>query len=174
MKTTDYGQIILDEQDIFEGLYSGKITDLTNINIDNTNTVDRFNQAKSQNVDHFPSLSHFEKTVSSIEDFDKDNQNSWFMPEEYKNMDIEDWIKSQCPPWDPEYTRVQEELALFAQHNMINVLKYLKYLVDTMRSNNIVWGVGRGSSVASYCLYLIGVHKIDSIKYNLDIKEFLK
>ena len=57
---------------------------------------------------------------------------------------------------------------------MITLLKYLKYLVDTMRENKIVWGVGRGSSVASYVLYLIGVHKIDSIKYELDIKEFLK
>jgi DNA polymerase III alpha subunit len=43
-----------------------------------------------------------------------------------------------------------------------------------MRENDIVWGVGRGSSVASYTLYLIGVHKIDSIKYELDINEFLK
>jgi DNA polymerase III alpha subunit len=57
---------------------------------------------------------------------------------------------------------------------MFDLLFYLKYLVDTMRENKIVWGVGRGSSVASYVLYLIGVHKIDSIKYELDINEFLK
>jgi len=43
-----------------------------------------------------------------------------------------------------------------------------------MRKNNLVWGVGRGSSVSSYLLYLIGVHKVDSYKYRLDIKEFLK
>jgi DNA polymerase III alpha subunit len=43
-----------------------------------------------------------------------------------------------------------------------------------MRSSNIVWGVGRGSSVASYALYLIGIHKIDPIKYNLSINEFFK
>jgi DNA polymerase III alpha subunit len=43
-----------------------------------------------------------------------------------------------------------------------------------MHQNNVVWGVGRGSSVASYVLYLLGVHKIDSLKYNLDIHEFLK
>jgi DNA polymerase III alpha subunit len=48
------------------------------------------------------------------------------------------------------------------------------YLVDVMRENSVVWGVGRGSSVASYVLYLIGVHKIDSVKYNLDFKEFFK
>jgi DNA polymerase III alpha subunit len=46
--------------------------------------------------------------------------------------------------------------------------------VETMRVNNIVWGVGRGSSVASYVLYLIGVHKIDSMYYDLDIEEFLR
>jgi hypothetical protein len=48
------------------------------------------------------------------------------------------------------------------------------YALFTMRENKIVWGVGRGSSVASYVLFLIGVHKINSIKYNLDINEFLK
>jgi len=57
---------------------------------------------------------------------------------------------------------------------MFDLLIYLKYLVDTLRSQNIVWGVGRGSSVASYCLYLIGVHKVNSMQYNLDIHEFLK
>jgi DNA polymerase III alpha subunit len=50
----------------------------------------------------------------------------------------------------------------------------MKYIVDTLRANNIVWGVGRGSSVASYVLHLIGVHKIDSIKYSIPIEEFFK
>ena len=70
--------------------------------------------------------------------------------------------------------RVNQELELFHKHGMIDLLYYLKYLVDTMRENNVVWGVGRGSSVASYVLYLIGIHRIDSIKYELDIHEFLK
>ena len=51
---------------------------------------------------------------------------------------------------------------------------FMKYLVDTLRKNNIIWGVGRGSSVASYVLYLLGVHRIDSLYYDLDITEFLK
>ena len=57
---------------------------------------------------------------------------------------------------------------------MTNVLRYMVYLVNFMRENNIVWGVGRGSSVASYVLYLIGVHRIDSIQYGLDWREFLR
>jgi DNA polymerase III alpha subunit len=54
------------------------------------------------------------------------------------------------------------------------LLKYLKYLVDVMTENKIIWGVGRGSSVASYVLYKLGVHRIDSMFYNLDVHEFLR
>ncbi len=57
---------------------------------------------------------------------------------------------------------------------MLVLLKTMKYIVDTLRENNIVWGVGRGSSVASYVLFLLGVHKIDSVKYDLPIEEFFK
>ena len=57
---------------------------------------------------------------------------------------------------------------------MIDLLRWCKYFVDTCTNNDILWGVGRGSSVASYILYLIGVHRINSIKYNLDWKEFLR
>jgi DNA polymerase III alpha subunit len=63
---------------------------------------------------------------------------------------------------------------MFQERNLFNLLKYLKYLVDTMKSNNVIWGVGRGSSVASYVLYLLGVHRIDSMYYDLDPKEFLR
>jgi DNA polymerase III alpha subunit len=43
-----------------------------------------------------------------------------------------------------------------------------------MRTNHIIWGVGRGSSVASHVLYKLGVHRINSLHYNLDIQEFLR
>lgn len=96
----------------------------------------------------------------------------WFIPDEYKNMDIEAFLVDQCP--EENYDRLVKELELYRNHNMIPVLKTVKYIVDTLRKHNIVWGVGRGSSVASYVLYLIGIHKIDSVKYNLPIEEFFK
>ena len=99
----------------------------------------------------------------------------WFIPQEYQNMDIEKWVWSQVDQDNEERVfRVSQELELFNKNNMIPVLKTIKYIVDTLRKNKVVWGVGRGSSVASYVLYLIGVHKIDSIKYNLPIEEFFK
>ena len=173
MKLNDYGQVILNSQDIFEGLYSGKITSLESLNIDDQKSVDQFNQARAQNAEAFPVLHKFEQTIDNIQHFDRKNQDNWFMGEYYKEMDIAKWLVERCQTQE-EQDRVAEELVLFIQHDMLDVLKYLKYLVDTMRYHNIVWGVGRGSSVASYCLYLIGVHKINSIKYKLDINEFLK
>ena len=66
------------------------------------------------------------------------------------------------------------ELYEFEKRGLNDVLRYVIYLVDTMRKHNIVWGVGRGSSVASYVLYIIGIHRINSIQYELDWQEFLR
>jgi DNA polymerase III alpha subunit len=79
-----------------------------------------------------------------------------------------------CGENSVQWKRVRDEYAEFESRGLAPLLKYMIYLVDFMRENKIVWGVGRGSSVASYVLYLIGVHKIDSIKYDLDFKEFLR
>ena len=97
---------------------------------------------------------------------------NWLIPLEYKNMDIEEFLVNKCP--EENYERLIQELDLYRKNNMIPVLKTMKYIVDTLREHNILWGVGRGSSVASYTLYLIGVHRIDSVKYKLPIEEFFK
>jgi DNA polymerase III alpha subunit len=105
--------------------------------------------------------------VSYSKDFD--------IPEYYKTLDVEQHIKRLASNADAKRkARVEEELDLFKARNLYPILRLLIYIVDTMRKHNLVWGVGRGSSVASYCLFLVGIHKIDSVKYNLDIKEFLK
>ena len=109
----------------------------------------------------------------SVDEYDMMNQRNWLMPEEYKQMDIAQHVIDLCKTTS-EIQRAGEELLMFQERNLFNLLKYLKYLVDTMRANNIVWGVGRGSSVASYVLYLLGVHRIDSMYYDLDPREFLR
>ena len=95
------------------------------------------------------------------------------MPKEYYELDIAQNILDQCST-DEELQRAGQELILFQDREMFVLLKYLKYLVDTMRKNNIVWGVGRGSSVASFILFLLGIHKINSLYYDLSIEEFIK
>lgn len=172
MKIDQYGQVELTEQEIFDSLYNKTITNLKGIYIDQP---DQFNNSVKINADSIDLLESLPEYAISIEQFDANLQDNWFMPEGYKStsFDIVTWLLDKCNT-DIEKDRVLEELQLFAQNDMIELLCYLRYLVDTMKENNIVWGVGRGSSVASYCLYLLNVHRIDSIKYNLDIKEFFK
>lgn len=98
--------------------------------------------------------------------------NRWLIPKEYLDMDIEAFLVGRCPK--ENYDRLMQELRLYQKHNMIDLLKAVKYLVDTFEKNDIVWGVGRGSSVASYALHLIGLHMVDSVKYKLPIEEFFK
>lgn len=171
MKHDQYSRIEITDQEAFEAIYSGILTDLKTVAL--SEGLDQFLLAKQINADSISSpfkLSDLSNV--SIEDFDKSNQTKWFMPENYCNNIIEH-IYSLCSTED-QRSRVDKELLLYAQYDLFDLLKYLKYLVDTMRANRIVWGVGRGSCVASYVLYLLGVHKIDSLKHNLNINEFLK
>ena len=114
-----------------------------------------------------------ENSDISVSEFDHVRQNHWFMPDEYKHMDIAKHMLELCVT-DDELQRVGEELLLYQEHDLFDLLRYMKYLVDVMRISRVIWGVGRGSSVASYVLYLLGVHRINSMFYDLDPREFLR
>jgi DNA polymerase III alpha subunit len=173
VKVDDYGRVIITEDQAFSALYNNTVSTLDQINLEDNSIINQFNRAAETNADNIPTLQFLKDLEIPISDFDSNNQKNWFITKEYQNFDIIDFLLSQTQN-EEQYQRVIKELELYVQYNMLDVLIYIKYLVDTMRKNNIVWGVGRGSSVASYILYLIGIHKIDSIKYNLDIHEFLK
>lgn len=172
VKIDNYGRVSITEKEAFDAVYTGKLSTLEGVTIDGP--IDQYNRARLQNADRIPAL-ELPEDLSEVskEFFDESNQCDWFMPKDAVQENLVEMLYGMCET-EVQRKRVDDELTLFIQHGMFDLLFYLKYLVDTMRQNNIVWGVGRGSSVASYVLYLIGVHKIDSIKYDLDIKEFLK
>ena len=172
MQLDQYGTSVFTPEEIFKYLYSGG-SNLNDIIVSDEDTVKQFNNAVLQNADSLPKLKIYQNPKIDLSTFDLKNQKEWFMPKDAVQENLMESLWGMCKT-DQQRARVEEELELFSQHGMIDLLFYLKYLVDTMRNNNIIWGVGRGSSVASYVLYLMGIHKIDSIKYNLDIKEFLK
>jgi DNA polymerase III alpha subunit len=168
MRLDKLGIPVYSSDDVIDLIYQGKSDILKDILVEPDTEINQFNNNADEPLKVYQELSILES------EFDSLLQNDWLMPEHYKKLDIEAWLYEQTPPWDPEHTRVQEELEAFKQRNMLDLLRWMKYFVDTCRTNNVVWGVGRGSSVASYVLYLIGVHKINSLKYNLDWREFLR
>ena len=170
MMYDQFGQAHISAEDATELLYLKPDLDLSNILFDNP---DQFNAAVKVLYSDFSQLREYKLIDANLEQFDQRNQSAWHMPPEYFKLDIAQWILDQCKT-DSELQRVAEELLLFQERDLFDLLRWLKYFVDTMRANQVVWGVGRGSSVASYVLYLIGVHRINSMYYDLDISEFLK
>lgn len=166
MKLDVYGNSIFQDNDIFNLLYKN-VVDFENIMAEPTNDITLL-------AEH--ALIHINTEINesmSVEEYDADHQDAWFIPEEYKTFDVYSYCLESCST-DEQQIRCMEELVLYEQLNLIPILSVLKYIVDTLRQNNVVWGVGRGSSVASYVLFKLGIHKIDSLKFNLDYKEFLR
>lgn len=170
MKVDQFGQVYTTESDLADSLYSKPDLDLHNIQVLDP---EQYNAS----VEHFhldiAKLKPYQKLEISVDKFDSMNQSQWFMPDEYRNFDIAAWVLNQCNS-DAELQRCGQELLLFQERNLFPLLCYLKYLVDVMREHRVIWGVGRGSSVASFVLYIIGIHKINSLYYDLSIDEFLK
>ena len=164
------GEIILDDKAVFNMLYEG--ADLTNVKCKRSEDLEIYNNI----VDEYDLNMSKLQFTSSTEDNQKYIQtclNNWFIPKKYKNINPYDYIRNLAKTQE-EIDRIEIEIQMFEERNMKNVLRFMIFFIDFMRENNIVWGVGRGSSVASYCLYLLGVHKVNSLQHNLDIKEFLK
>ena len=127
-------------------------------------------------LDCVPPLINYEilnNPEETLEDFDRRLQQTWHMPDSYKQLDIAQYILNLCTS-EAELQRCGHELLLYQERDLFNLLRFLKYLVDTMTDNCVIWGVGRGSSVSSYVLYKLGVHRIDSMFYELDVEEFLR
>lgn len=169
MKTDNYGQLILTENDLCDLYMRDPIRTIKGCFVDKQINLDSI----FLSTENLPLLVEYVDTKLSVEEFDNENQLQWQMPIEYYEMDIAKWVLDQCKT-EEELQRAGDELLQFHDRSMFPLLQYLKYLVDTMRRNNIVWGVGRGSSVASFVLFLIGIHRINSLYYQLSVDEFLK
>ena len=106
----------------------------------------------------------------------------WNIPEKYKTLDVLSYIMDRhtlITDGMPEDEIAGRELSLavelskYQSLGLTSVLRTIIWIIDTLEVNDIVWGVGRGSSVSSYVLYVIGVHDVDSYYYDLDINDFL-
>jgi len=171
MKTDDLGIPRFSHRDLIDMIYSGHADKVHVVLCDANDDIDKFNTAMEEQG--LPKLQKYIPLDVDQKTFDGVCQGEWFMPDEYKELNVFEYLYSK-PLSETEFHRVTEELKEFEKRNMLDLLRYMIYLVDFMRENDIVWGVGRGSSVASYVLYLIGVHRINSIQYGLDWREFLR
>ena len=173
IKTNKFGEMIFDEDELFDQVMSGKqIHQFENVLVHPKLDLETA-ALVLEDVPKFIEYNELIEQQETVEQFDHRCQSNWYMPNKYKQLDIAKHVLELCST-DAELQRVGEELLLFQERNLFDLLRYLKYLVDVMRENRLIWGVGRGSSLASYVLYLLEVHRINSMFYDLDPREFLR
>ena len=173
VRTDQYGQIILCEQDLVNLVMQGhEVWNMRHVTVDHDVDLERAIMTLETPSDMvhwtFP-----ENSDIAVPDWDHLQQQQWHMPNSYKSMDIAALVLDLCGS-DAELQRCGQELMMYQERGLMDLLRYLKYLVDVMQENCVIWGVGRGSSVASFVLYKLGVHRINSLYYELDPAEFLR
>jgi len=168
-----FGQLVFNENDVADLVMQGRdVASLNHMLVDTTVDLEK----AAVLLDCVPALINYDtinNPAETLEEFDRRLQQTWHMPAQYRDMDIAQYVLSLCNT-DAELQRCGQELLLYQERNLFDLLRFLKYLVDTMTDNRVIWGVGRGSSVASYVLYKLEVHRIDSMFYDLDPREFLR
>ncbi len=169
MKINACGQVARSEAELLE-LF--RINPDINLNQAVSWQTERHNAAVAEMYSDLSLLVPWTECDDPVE-YHRQNQHQWRMPEPFQQLDIAELLISRCA--DPaELERMAQELILFQDQDLFPLLRYLHWMVTVFAQNNIVMGVGRGSSVASFALYKLGVHRINSLKWNLDIREFLK
>jgi len=171
MKRDEYGTIGLTQDEIIEKLRTD-----ASFNFENLFVIDggKYLQARMDSYLEMPTIYTWGLPYSeSIVEYHSKLQEFWLMPASYQEFDIASWIMSLCKT-NEEIERVNTELELYREFKLINLLRYLKYLREIADKHKIVWGVGRGSSCASFVLFLMRIHRVDALYYKLSINEFLR
>lgn len=105
----------------------------------------------------------------------------WNIPDEYVDIDIVDYISNELIPkveqdefYDARLTRIVEEVEQIQITKSESIFRCLIYILDKMKKDNVFWGLGRGSSCSVYLFYLLELHAVDCVKYDIHYSEFFK
>lgn len=171
LKINIYGQAILSSDKLRELLLQGK--NIGHLNVIFDEEIELFKKYQSSLLNNTVVFLDAPEEKLSFDDFHKKCADEWLIPSVYQQIDVLAWLLDKCDTQE-EMKRVKDEYKLYEAKELIMLLRLFIYLVDYMRDNKFLWGVGRGSSVSSYILYLIGIHRVNSLKYGLSISDYLK
>ena len=168
------GDSIVDMPFLYEHILSGGLASQVFLSIEDCNDPEIVNFNK-----------RFKKDAISYKESSNPTSLEWCIPKSYQSMDLLDYLVSKLKDETTEfefsdeqieerYYRLKMEYRVWKKRNLIGMLRTLIYIVTMFEEHKIIWGTGRGSSCASYILYLIGLHQVDSVEYALDIGEFFR
>jgi DNA polymerase-3 subunit alpha len=82
-------------------------------------------------------------------------------------------IDKSLPEYKKYVDRAKYELDTLKELGFIDYILLVWDVINFCKTNNIPVGLGRGSAAGSLILYLIGVTRIDPVKYNLYFERFI-
>lgn len=110
---------------------------------------------------------------------------AWRLPDEYRELNLENYIVSKflnrsdeflkkygVEQYDEAVVRIAAEYEQIEKRGMVEFMRTIIYVLDTFRKNEIIWGVGRGSSCACYILFVLGLHSVDCVQHQIPLEEF--
>ena len=166
-----YGQAILSSDHLRELLLQGK--NISHLNAVLDDEIELFQKYQTELLPVGVTFLDAPEEILTFDEFHQKCADDWIFPKTYQNIDVRSWLLDKCKT-EAEINRVNTEYAMYEERDLIMLLRLFIYLISYLREKKYIWGVGRGSATSSFCLYLIGVHRVNSILYNLDIKDFLK
>jgi DNA polymerase III alpha subunit len=171
IKVNMYGQAILSSNELKELLLQGK--SISHLNVEPDDEILLFQKHQAELLQETIVFLDPPAEELTFDEFHAKCAEEWIFPEIYQQIDVKKWLLDKCKTL-AETDRVEQEYALYEERDLIMLLRMFIYLIDYMRKNGFIWGVGRGSSVSSYILFLIGVHRVNSLEYGFDIRDYLK
>lgn len=105
---------------------------------------------------------------------------AWNLPAEYKELDLELYLLGLAERverdqlYEQRLQRLASEIDTYLRLGHQEILRALIYIVDTLKEKKAVWGVGRGSSCSSYLLFLLGLHEVDCVLYDVPLSDFIR
>ena len=133
---------------------------------------------KNDDIETFNKLSDEQIKLAS-DDLPKLNLD-WIIPEPFSSLELHSFLIDKFLERQNEFenyldvaaVRLQKELEEIEKRNLTNLFRTIIYVVDTFSKKEIPWGVGRGSSCASFILYLIGLNLVNPLEYDIPLEEF--
>lgn len=108
---------------------------------------------------------------------------AWQLPAKYQQLDLVAHVgdalqqklvqlKYSGVEQEAAFARVADELAEIEKRGMVDFMRTVIYILDIFRAEGVVWGVGRGSSCASFILFILGLHSVDCLRLDVPFSEF--
>ena len=166
---TDSGDVVVKHSLLVKKALSGEV--FTNLPAVPHPDITRYNyKTEKRPVDLWEDDGEFKGPLESSYE--------WIIPPEYKELNIEELAVSKMLEMgltDETYIeRLSFELEEMKKRDMIPFVRCLVYVIDRFRKKGVVWGIGRGSSCASLVLFVLGVNRVDPVKYDIPKEEFFK